>query len=70
MAKRRPVNKGQDLDRPLRGLPRQGTMNVSVKLDKDELSQIDAFIASSGPPYVSRPEAIRRLIQSSLRVTN
>jgi hypothetical protein len=66
MAQRRSVNKGEDLARPLRGLPRQETRVTSVRLTKDELDQIDAYVASSGPPFTSRPEAIRRLLQKAL----
>ncbi len=66
MGQRQPINKGADIARPLRGEARIETKQINVRLTKDELGQIDAFIASSGPPFTSRPEAIRRLISRAL----
>ncbi|WP_202405244.1 hypothetical protein [Saccharibacter sp. 17.LH.SD] len=37
-----------------------------VRVSEEELADLDAWIAASGPPYVTRPEAIRRLIQKGL----
>jgi hypothetical protein len=36
-------------------------------MSAEELSALDAWIAANGPPYVSRPEAARRLIEKGLR---
>ncbi|GBR08880.1 ribbon-helix-helix domain-containing protein [Acetobacter oeni] len=41
-------------------------MPIMVRIASEELATIDAWIAQNGPPYVSRPEAIRRLIQMGL----
>ncbi|MCP1197019.1 ribbon-helix-helix domain-containing protein [Acetobacter senegalensis] len=37
-----------------------------VRMDEAELTSLDAWIAQNGPPYVTRPEAIRRLVQLGL----
>ena len=37
-----------------------------VRMAADELADVDAWIASEGPPFVTRPEAIRRLIRAAL----
>jgi hypothetical protein len=65
MGQRQPINKGTDITRPVRGEARDNTRQINVRLDKDELGLIDAWIASSGPPFVSRPEAIRRLLRET-----
>jgi len=37
-----------------------------VRMGADELAAIDQWISESGPPYVTRPEAIRRLVRAAL----
>jgi hypothetical protein len=37
-----------------------------VRMAADEIGDIDAWIASEGPPFVTRPEAIRRLVRKAL----
>jgi len=38
-----------------------GTM-VGVRLQSDQLAELDAWIATQGEPKPSRPEAIRRMV--------
>lgn len=63
---RRKINVGNDIAAPRRGTPRADTLQISLRLCFRELDQIDAWIASAGPPYVSRQEAIRRLMERAL----
>ncbi|TXI87759.1 MAG: hypothetical protein E6Q40_04480 [Cupriavidus sp.] len=42
-----------------------GTL-VGTRFQESDLSRIDAWIARNGPPFVSRPEAIRRLVEKGL----
>jgi hypothetical protein len=37
-----------------------------VRMAADELADVDAWIAGEGPPFVTRPEAIRRLVRKAL----
>lgn len=37
-----------------------------VRMAAEEIASIDAWIAANGPPYVTRPEAIRRLVDRAL----
>jgi Arc/MetJ-type ribon-helix-helix transcriptional regulator len=37
-----------------------------VRMASEEIAEIDAWIASEGPPFVTRPEAIRRLVRKAL----
>lgn len=37
-----------------------------VRMAIDELADLDAWIAGEGPPFVTRPEAIRRLVRKAL----
>lgn len=56
----------EDIKKSSRGRPRRKTSPVMVRVSEEELADLDAWIAASGPPYVTRPEAIRRLIQKGL----
>lgn len=49
-----------------KGRPKVDTEAVNVRLERTALDGIDVWIADNGPPYVTRPEAIRRLIQLGL----
>ncbi|MFT9046211.1 ribbon-helix-helix domain-containing protein [Acetobacter orientalis] len=53
--------------KPKKGRPKVDTEAVNVRLERIVLDDIDAWIATNGPPYVSRPEAIRRLVQLGLK---
>lgn len=52
-----------DIKKSKRGRPKRATTPIMVRMDEAELTSLDAWIAQSGPPYVTRPEAIRRLVQ-------
>jgi len=39
---------------------------IGVRLQPDLLAQLDAFIAQQAPPFPTRPEAIRRLVEQAL----
>ncbi len=41
-------------------------MPIMVRVSQNEADAIDRWIAKNGPPYISRPEAIRRLVQKSI----
>jgi hypothetical protein len=56
----------EDIKKSTRGRPRSDTSPVMVRVTAEELSKIDAWIAGAGPPYVTRPEAIRRLVEKAL----
>lgn len=56
----------EDIKKSKRGRPRNSTHPVMVRVTDDELATIDQWIADNGPPYVSRPEAIRRLVEKGL----
>jgi hypothetical protein len=43
-----------------------GTL-VGVRFQVDALAKIDAWIAEQGAPYMSRPEAVRRLVEKGFR---
>lgn len=55
-----------DTKKSMRGRPKRATTPIMVRVDETELSSLDAWIAANGPPYVTRPEAIRRLVQLGL----
>jgi metal-responsive CopG/Arc/MetJ family transcriptional regulator len=40
---------------------------VGVRFQVDALAKIDAWIAEQGAPYMSRPEAVRRLVEKGFR---
>jgi hypothetical protein len=37
-----------------------------VRMSADELAGVDGWIAGKGPPFITRPEAIRRLVEKGL----
>lgn len=39
---------------------------MMVRVTVEDLAQLDAWIAQNGPPYVTRPEAVRRLLRDAL----
>lgn len=48
-------------------LPIAGTIPIMVRIGVGQIAWIDRWIADNGPPYVTRPEAIRRLVQKGLQ---
>lgn len=48
------------------GRPRVDSEAINVRMERSSIDQIDAWIAANGPPFVSRPEAIRRLVSTAL----
>lgn len=56
----------EDIKKSSRGRPRSDTAPVMVRMASEEIAEIDAWIASEGPPFVTRPEAIRRLVRKAL----
>lgn len=42
-----------------------GTL-VGVRFQEPDLARLDAWIVANGAPFVSRPEAIRRIIAKAL----
>jgi len=40
---------------------------IVVRMQPDSLAALDAWIGKQNPPYPSRPEAIRRLVELGLR---
>ncbi|MFT9364824.1 MAG: CopG family transcriptional regulator [Gluconobacter sp.] len=57
----------EDIKKSTRGRPKADTRPIMVRVTLGEMESLDEWIASNGPPYVSRPEAIRRLIQKGLK---
>lgn len=53
---------GKDIKKSKRGRPKVDTTPIMVRMGPDELAGVDWWIANNGPPYVTRPEAIRRLV--------
>ena len=56
----------EDIKKSERGRPKVDTTPIMVRIAVDELGAVDAWIAKNGPPYVTRPEAIRRLVAQAL----
>ncbi|RZF64003.1 CopG family transcriptional regulator [Sphingomonas populi] len=56
----------EDIKKSERGRPKVDSTPIMVRMGGDELGKVDAWIAANGPPYVSRPEAIRRLVEKAL----
>lgn len=56
----------EDIKKSSRGRPRVDTLPIMVRVTRDEAALLDEWIANNGPPYVSRPEAIRRLVTKGL----
>ena len=48
------------------GRPTVDSEAVNVRLHRAIIDEIDAWIAAEGPPYASRPAAIRKLIEIGL----
>jgi len=46
--------------------PAQTGTLIGTRFQPKDLARIDAWIAERGPPFMSRPEAIRRLIEEGL----
>lgn len=59
-----------DTKKSIRGRPKRATTPIMVRVDERELALIDGWIAENGPPYVTRPEAIRRLTQKGLEAAS
>jgi hypothetical protein len=57
----------EDIKKSARGRPRADTLPIMVRVAREEAEALDTWIAANGPPYVTRPEAIRRLVQLGLR---
>lgn len=36
---------------------------ILVRMSTEDLARIDSWISALGPPYISRPEAIRRMLR-------
>lgn len=36
---------------------------ILVRMAAEDLARIDSWISALGPPYISRPEAIRRMLR-------
>lgn len=60
------MNTIDDTKKSVRGRPKRATTPIMVRMDEKELGFLDGWIAVNGPPFVTRPEAIRRLIQLGL----
>jgi hypothetical protein len=58
--KNKPKNKG--------GRPRVDARAIGLRLPPDQLDALDAWIAKLSDPKLTRPEAIRRLLQQALAV--
>lgn len=39
---------------------------INVRFPREQIDLIDGWIAEQGPPFVTRPEAIRRLVEKGL----
>lgn len=55
-----------DIKKSPRGRPRKDTSPLTVRISGEELVALDLWIKKNGPPYVTRPEAMRRLVQKAL----
>jgi hypothetical protein len=56
-----------DLDGPVSG---PGAISITVRLQPTMVAVVDNWIGRHGPPYVSRPEAVRRLAVKGLKAGN
>ena len=54
--------------RKSRGRPRIDATQIGLRLPPDNLAALDAWIAQQREPDLSRPEAIRRLVELGLTV--
>lgn len=50
----------------LRGRPRVDSKPVMVRMHQQTVSDIDRWIGQQGAPFMTRPEAIRRLLKMGL----
>lgn len=48
------------------GRPAVGAVAVNVRLAPDQLAKLDAWIAHQPVPQLSRPEAVRRILEARL----
>ena len=55
-----------DIEKRRRGRPATFATPVMVRLQPDQLAQLDAWIATQPAPEPSRPEAVRRLLAQVL----
>jgi cytochrome c553 len=54
-------------DAKQRGRPSTGVGTpITVRLDDAQLAAVDQWIARQGPPFPTRPAAIRRLLEKGL----
>jgi hypothetical protein len=53
-----------DLEGPLAG---PGAISITVRLQPAMVAAVDNFIGRHGPPFVTRPEAMRRLAVKGLK---
>lgn len=53
--------------RKSRGRPRVDATQIGLRLPPDNLVALDAWIERQSDPDLSRPEAIRRLVEIGLR---
>jgi metal-responsive CopG/Arc/MetJ family transcriptional regulator len=51
---------------PVKRRPDQPGTLIGVRLQPDALARLDAWIARQVPPFPSRPEAVRRLMEMAL----
>jgi hypothetical protein len=50
-----------------RGRPKLDTEAVNVRMAREMIAELDAWIAAQPEPKPSRPEAIRSLVEKGLR---
>lgn len=48
------------------GRPPVDSEAINVRFPREQIDLIDGWIAEQGPPFVTRPEAIRRLVEKGL----
>jgi hypothetical protein len=46
-----------------------GAAPITVRLPPDQLASLDKWVAGQDDPMLTRPEAIRRLIEAGLKAT-
>ncbi len=61
------MNTINDTKKSGKGRPKRPTTPIMVRVADDELALIDAWISKNGAPYITRPEAIRRLVFETLK---
>lgn len=55
--------------KPRRGRPKIGATHIGVRVPPDQLASLDEWIAERREPSLTRPEAIRRLIEAGLKAS-